>query len=178
MYPITLWKDHAIVPERTYTLTDNGDGTVTLVPYGTVVQQGTNMSAANFNNIETEVFAGDLASRLMLFIVRRDGDRLTVSEADIAQLNADLLAEVTAEEKTVSITNTAKYPNPSTQVTVSLSTTRRYLNYTVEAEVTTFNGNVGEVEITDKQLNGFKVRYTGSAKSATIKLKIRGGMLA
>ena len=176
MYPITLWKDHAIVPDKTYTMTDNGDGTVTLIPYGTVVQQGTNMSAANFNNIELETFAGDLANRLVLFIVRRDGDRLDVAEARLDKF----VDEVTAEEKTVTITNTnaKKYPLPSTQATVSITNTRSYLNYTVEAEVTAFDGNVGEVVISDKQLNGFKVGYTGSAKSATIKLKIRGGIVA
>ena len=38
-------------------------------------------------------------------------------------------------------------------------------------------GNVGEVEISDKQLNGFKVAFTGSAKSVTLKLFIKGGTI-
>ena len=36
-------------------------------------------------------------------------------------------------------------------------------------------GNVGEIQIYDKQLNGFKVKYDGSAESATLILRIKGG---
>ena len=38
------------------------------------------------------------------------------------------------------------------------------------------SGDVGDVLISDKLLNGFKVRFDGSAKSATVKLIIKGGM--
>lgn len=37
-------------------------------------------------------------------------------------------------------------------------------------------GAVGDIEFTDKLLNGFKVAYTGSAKSVTMDLYVRGGM--
>ena len=46
----------------------------------------------------------------------------------------------------------------------------------MEAEITAHDGNVGDVRIFDRMLNGFKVAYDGSAKSATIKLRIKGGM--
>lgn len=52
MYSNLQWLDHAVTPDRTFTMKANADGTVTLTPAGTVIQQGTNMSAANFNNIE------------------------------------------------------------------------------------------------------------------------------
>ena len=48
--------------------------------------------------------------------------------------------------------------------------------YTVEAEVLEHDGNVGDVKIFSRLLNGFKVAYDGSAKTATIKLRIKGGM--
>ena len=47
---------------------------------------------------------------------------------------------------------------------------------TVEADVMEHDGEVGHIFITDKLLNGFKVRYDGSAKSATVRLIIKGGM--
>ena len=37
-------------------------------------------------------------------------------------------------------------------------------------------GLLGEIHITDKALNGFKVSFDGSAKSVTLELKIKGGM--
>ena len=53
------------------------------------------------------------------------------------------------------------------------------MNYDITIEVTSFSGGqLGEVEIYDKQLNGFKLKFTGSAKSVTVKYKVRGGMCA
>ncbi len=178
MYKQTNWLDHSITPARTFTLVDNGDGTVTLTPYGTVLQQGTNMNADNFNNMEFGIQDDDLGTRLLLLAVRRDDQRLTAAEANITGNAAAILAEVTVEEKTVTLTNSAKYPFNNSQTTVSLAAARTTKNYTVEFEVTASNGNVGEVLISDKQLNGFKAEFTGSATSVTVKCKIRGGKMA
>ena len=50
------WKDHVVAHPRTYTITENADGTVTLVPaFGEVVQQGTMLNAANMNSVEQEI---------------------------------------------------------------------------------------------------------------------------
>lgn len=52
----TNWQDHRPQKPRTYTMTDNGDGTVTLIPaQGTIYQQGTPLNAANLNNIEDRI---------------------------------------------------------------------------------------------------------------------------
>lgn len=48
-------------------------------------------------------------------------------------------------------------------------------DYTVDADIQAHTGNVGEIQIYDKQLNGFKVKYDGSAESATLILRIKGG---
>ena len=51
--PRTNWQDHSVEKPMTYTLTDNGDGTVTLVPEeGEIYRQGTPVNAENLNNIE------------------------------------------------------------------------------------------------------------------------------
>ena len=120
----------------------------------------------------------DLASRIILIKVRDNADRITVNTESIAAAVAEYHAEFAVEEKTVSLSNSASYPFNNSKTTVALSPARVTQNYTVETEVTNADGNVGEVEITDKQLNGFKVAFTGSAKSVTLKIKIRGGIIA
>ena len=55
-YTPTEWKDHIVERPRTYTISPNDDGTITLHPVsGTVEQQGTPVSAKNLNHIEQGV---------------------------------------------------------------------------------------------------------------------------
>ncbi len=52
----TNWQDHRPQRARTYTMVDNGDDTVTLTPaQGIIYQQGTQLNAANLNNIENRI---------------------------------------------------------------------------------------------------------------------------
>lgn len=37
-YNILVWKDHAVAPANTYTVTENDDGTITLTPAGEIIQ--------------------------------------------------------------------------------------------------------------------------------------------
>ena len=123
-----------------------------------VIQEGTPQSAGNFNNMEHGISDAHLAAALLII---QSG------------LTAD---QVATEEKAVTLSNSQSYPfNNSTQ-TIALSRVRHVTDYTVEAEITDHDGNVGDVRIFDRMLNGFKVAYDGSAKSATIKLRIKGGM--
>ena len=123
-----------------------------------VIQEGTPQSAGNFNNMEHGISDAHLAAALLII---QSG------------LTAD---QVATEEKTVTLSNSQSYPfNNSTQ-TIALNTVRNFTDYTVEAEITDHDGNVGDVKIFDRMLNGFKVAYDGSAKKATIKLRIKGGM--
>ena len=39
------------------------------------------------------------------------------------------------------------------------------------------SGAVGEIVITDKQLNGFKIEHTGSAAKVSVKYIVEGGMV-
>ena len=123
-----------------------------------VIQEGTPQSAGNFNNMEGGISDAHLAAALLII---QSG------------LTAD---QVATEEKTVTLTNTQRYPFNSSTQTIALSTVRNFTDYTVEAEITDHEGNVGEVRIFDRMLNGFKVAYDGSAKTATVKLRIKGGM--
>ena len=86
------------------------------------------------------------------------------------------MTEHSPEEKSVTLNNTAAYPFNNSETTVAIST-RKTGNYTVETEVTDSDGNVGEIVVSAKQYNGFKIAFTGSAKSVTLKIKIRGGII-
>lgn len=123
-----------------------------------VIQEGTDQSAGHFNNMEGGISDAHLAAALLV-------------------ISASLTAEqVATEEQTVTLTNSQNYPFNNSVKTVALKTARNFMDYTVEAEVLEHSGNVGEVKIFSRLLNGFKVAYDGSAKSATIKLRIKGGM--
>ena len=125
---------------------------------GELIQEGTDQSAGHFNNMEGGISDAHLAAALLII---QGG--LTAAQVEV-------------EEKTVTLSNSQSYPfNNSTQ-TIALSRVRNFTDYTVEAEITDHDGNVGDVRIFDRMLNGFKVAYDGSAKSATIKLRIKGGM--
>lgn len=51
-----VWKDHVVQHPKTYTIADNPDGTKTLTDApGEIIQPGTPMNAANFNNIEDAI---------------------------------------------------------------------------------------------------------------------------
>lgn len=54
-YEPTVWKDH-ILSSNTYNISENADGTVNISPAGEVVQQGTKMSAENFNRMEQGIY--------------------------------------------------------------------------------------------------------------------------
>lgn len=125
---------------------------------GEPIQAGTDQSAAHFNNMEQGISDTDLAARLMLLSLGR------------------VIDEVDTEVQTVTLTNTASYPFNNSAATVALLTARNNTAYTVEPEVLDHDGNVGEIHITNRLLNGFKVSYDGSATSATIVLRIKGGM--
>ncbi len=178
MYANLLWLDHAVTPDRTFTVTDNGNGTVTLTPYGTVIQQGTNMSAANFNNIEMGITDHDLAVGILHMLVRNLVDRADANDTDVSDIAANLLAEITPEEQDITLTNTASYPFNNSAAKVSLGTTRNTVNYTVEVIPSTDTAGVGEIEIYNKAVNGFYIKFNGSAASVDVTVKIRGGILA
>ena len=123
-----------------------------------VIQEGTPQSAGHFNNMEGGISDAHLAAALLII---QGG--LTAAQVEV-------------EEKTVTLSNSQSFPFNSSTQTLALNTVRTFTDYTVEAEITDHDGNVGDVKIFDRMLNGFKVAYDGSAKKATIKLRIKGGM--
>lgn len=161
-YQILVWKDHATTPSNTYNVVENGDGTITLTPAGKVVQQGTNMSAVNFNNLETGVFAANVTAAEAMQLIRLLKDK------------AESLEGIVLE---ATLTNTQKYPFNNSVKTLALgnANVRNTKDYTVIVEAEAVDGFVGDIVISDKMLNGFKVAFTGSASSVNIKCYVQGG---
>ena len=112
-----------------------------------------------------------------LIIVNEDGDvasKLIVNalRQHIWQSEAEALVCETGQ---VTLTNTLKFPFNNSVSTVALTNVRDNLNYMVVIVSVTGDGNVGEVEVTDRLVNGFKLAYTGSSPSVTVKYAVIGG---
>lgn len=171
MHNQTSWLDHVTQFPSRRQITNNPDGTANVVnAQGEIIQQGTLMSATNFNNAENGIQAAQMAVQVLLHYFLQF-DRW------VRQTIANYAAEFLSEVRTVTLTNTLRFPFNSSLITVNLLTARRTLNYDVTWEVTTTNGNVGDIKVTDKQLNGFKIEFMGSATSVTLTVRIKGGML-
>lgn len=170
MYDWTKWLDHVTDPSNRYTLVDNGDGTFTISRTGTVMQQGTPQDQVRFNNIENGIVDAHLAVDLLLNYTKQRDWAHTDKETELS-------SETIGEVGTVTLSNSETFPFNNSQVSVSLTKARSTLNYIVIAEVTAATGNVGEIVISDKLVNGFKIAFTGSATSATVKYKVIGGFL-
>jgi hypothetical protein len=87
------------------------------------------------------------------------------------------LEELEGEIKEVALTNSLAYPFNGSAMTVALDHERDTLAYQVNTEVISADGFVGDVEVYDKALNGFKLRYTGSARNVQLRYYVQGGMI-
>lgn len=166
MYDWTIWLDHVLNPANRYTVVQNGDGTWTITPTGTVMQQGTPQDQIRFNNVEKGIVDAHAALAVLLNFARQQGWK-----------QDDILQELIGEVGTVTLNNSETFPFNNSMVTVSLAKPRTTQNYIVIVDVPAAVGNVGEIVITDKLINGFKIGFTGSASSVTVKYKVIGGYL-
>jgi hypothetical protein len=139
-------------------MTDAGGGQYDVARAGTRQNVGTPQDKDHFNNLERGLEDVTVVAALMLNMIR--------------QLQEDTGVEM----HTVGLTNTEKYPFNNSAQTVALDERRNNLDYSVEAEVLSKVGPVGGIEVFDKQLNGFKVKFFGSGTAATVRLKVTGGI--
>ncbi len=157
-----IWKDHVTQFSNRYREVNNADGTITHEAVeGEVIQEGTPQNAENFNDLEQRVLASGEVAGLALLKVK-------MAESRIKGLQGEIVETV--------LTNTKEYPFNNSKKTVALKTPRGNLDYTVNVEADTDGaGGIGEIKITDKQLNGFKIEYTGAAESVSVKCTVQGG---
>ena len=162
-YEATRWLDHVVQFPGRKKVTENVDGTVDFErSEGEVIQQGTPRNATNYNNQEQGILANSL----------------TLAQIQQAQnQHARSITDLAGEVGTTALSNTQKYPFNSSGITIPIAKQRFNLNYDAEIEiVSALGGFVEEIIVYDKQLNGFKIRFTGSATSVSLKYKIIGGM--
>ena len=201
MYDLQRWLDHVTSPSNVFNITKNDDGTYTITPAGEVMQDGTPQDQDHFNHMECGILDGAITAGILLNALRQldwatedktrtftgatllDADiaaRLIMNLArqnkwDIEDIKAWMSEHDIVESGTKNLTNSLKFPFNNSQQSVSLSNARGTTNYIVLTEVTSFKGNVGEVVVSDKLTNGFKIAYTGSASAATVKYVVIGG---
>ena len=162
MYETKRWQDHVTEFEDRYTESRNDDGTITHTPVeGEIIQQGTPQNADNFNHMEEGISnATETAALLALTTIHHQ----------------QAITDLQGETATVTLTNSQEYPFNNSQKAVALKTERNHVDYTVETEVVEYSeGFPGNIVISEKLLNGFKIAHTGSAKSVTVKIYVRGG---
>ena len=157
-----IWKDHVTQLSNRYKEINNADGTITHEAVeGEVIQEGTPQNAKNFNDMEQRILAaGEVAGLAML--------KVGVVESKVEGLAGEIIE--------TTLTNSKEYPFNNSKKTLALKTPRGNLDYTVFVESSTEDaGGIGEIKITDKQLNGFKIEFTGAAKEVSVKCTVQGG---
>lgn len=173
MHNQTRWQDRVTEFEDRYRETNNPDGSVTHTPVdGEVIQEGTPQNQTNFNNIEHGIQDATIALQVLAVAMYRDQLR---DNAHQELMDSEVLGEV----HEITLKNTLTPPFNSSidaPTSVALTKARKNLYYSVETEVKSHKGVVGEIVISDKALNGFKIAYTGSASEVTLTVRIKGGM--
>lgn len=175
MYKMKSWVDRVTQFVNRFKETNNSDGSITHERVdGEVLKTGTAQSAANFNNMEY----GILENSLLL------GETTRVLKEHGRDIDA-----MTGEMHLVYLYNTAKYPANNSKKTIALKQPRNNTDYIVAVRVASAvmpngvaidgdpAGTAGNIVITDKLLNGFKLAYTGNAKEVTLEVEVQGGMI-
>jgi len=94
------------------------------------------------------------------------------------KMHESALKELKVETIKTTLTNTKEYPFNDSKQTLALKEARNNLNYIVNVKaIQTGQGGIGEIRITDKQLNGFKIEFTGAAKSVDVQCAVQGGYM-
>jgi hypothetical protein len=126
---------------------------------GTVIQQGTLQDQEHFNNLELGMSDAHLAQAILQIGDNQNG------------------FEDAAEVKQVTLTGSGAWPFNNSEYTVGLDGLRNTTNYTVDVYVRSYSGGLlGDIIVSNKALNGFKIKHDGSANTVNLTLVVRGGM--
>jgi hypothetical protein len=170
MYDREYWHDLVMSPPGRFHITKQSDGTYTITRAGTTMQDGTSQDQNHWNSMEERITDDEISTAMLINAFRlREQDIENVDKKDIAGL-------MLMEKGTVSLTNALDFPFNNSLKSVPLKANRKSTDYIVTIlSVDTPTGNVGDIEVTDRLVNGFKLAYTGSAKSVTITYMVTGG---
>ena len=158
MYGKTYWLDEVTEYEGIFEETDLGGGMIKHEPVtGQIYVQGTPQDAAHWNNMENGIFDAHTAVGLLMMLARQNSWEVEIG--------------------TVDLTNTQTYPFNNSKKSVALTKVKENGNYVVLTDIVSYTGSVGEIVVSDKLTNGFKVAFTGSASSAKVQYIVIGGIL-
>lgn len=116
-------------------------------------------------SLEAEAFDNSISFGLLLNYIRQNEDAWNAKG-------------FTARHGTVTLTNTQAFPFNDSKQTVALSPALPDTTYAVITQITSAAGPAGEVEVSDKLVNGFKLNTTGSASSVVVDYIVIGGFAA
>ena len=162
MYIPVLWEDRIVQYPRRFSHESLGNGLYNVKPEpGEIEQRGTQQSATNFNHMDKGIHNNSLMLAVMLEQVMHNKRRVDAEAGELIS---------------VTLTNSRGFYDNNSAKTVALSRMRNHLNYRVYTEIQGDVLNAGDIVVYDKQLNGFKVKFTGSAKSVEVKCYVQGGV--
>ena len=143
MYNRSFWVDH-VVDE-----------------HGEVVQLGTMMDEAHFNNMELGI------------------DDLYIAAAINEFLRIQQSYDIVDELHTVTLGSTGvKWPCNNVASTVALDQLRENTYYDVDLDVLEYSGGrLGHIKVYDRAANGFKLLHDGSATSVKVNVRVHGGLI-
>lgn len=155
---------------------------LTLARAKKVAQDLVNVVSGNVSDLDQDVdnLSKDLAELVTdARIIDQDGD--IASELIINRLRQHIWQNEAdapvCESGSVMLTNTAKFPFNNSKKSVALAKAQTDLNYAVIAWTDSEAGNIGDIQVTEKQVNGFKVSYSGSASTAVVNYIVIGGIV-
>jgi hypothetical protein len=79
------------------------------------------------------------------------------------------------ETGTVTLNNSKPWPFNDSAQTVALEKFWDNRDYMVQTEVVSADGEAGDVVVSGKAVNGFKIAFTGSARQAVVRYQVMGG---
>lgn len=162
MRELVNWKDQVCEFPNRFKHNVDGDKVTLEKDPGTIKQQGTPQNATNFNRMDLAALEAMLMSAEAMRMLLRQSEELK---------------GITGEVIEATLTNSQVYPHNNSTKTLQIVTPRNTKDYTITVEVVNVTGGAaGEFEISDKLLNGFKIKYTGSASSVTVRCYVRGGI--
>lgn len=163
MYNPVFWKDEVVEFPYRYTEQQNPNGTIEHTPSpGRTLQEGTPQSETNFGNMDFGIYE-DMA--------------FATEFTRLLMLHARKLETVEGVKIPITLKNTSAYPFNGSKQSVQISPQRNSKDYAVDIEVMSVTGGaVGDFEITERMVNGFKIAYTGSATQVQVNLFVRGGI--
>lgn len=162
MRDLVNWQDHVVEHPGRFSVQDLGNGMEQLTPEpGEIKKQGTPQNASNFNIMDIAAFEA--------MLIGNENTRMLIQTIRDLEGVKGLMIDVT-------LTNSQEYPFNNSKTTVSLPALRNTKDYYVIPETLEASGEVGEYEVSEKLLNGFKLAFSGSATSVKVRCHVIGGM--